>query len=199
MKHLSREALIDLLEETPGASGRAHLEVCRRCRKELEALGRALGDARAAEVPEPSPLFWPHLSERVRHAVDAEPAAGIEPARAAWWRSRGALSLAAAAVVLLVAAVVMIRVWSGGPSPSQAAAKVQPAAATAPAESHGMVVDEPWQLVAQAADGMDFDAASEAGMTVSPGSADQAAMQLSPAERRELTRLLEAELQRPVL
>ena len=43
---------------------------------------------------------------------------------------------------------------------------------------------------------MDWDTAVSAGLTVAPGAADQAVLELTAAEQQELTRLLQAELTR---
>ena len=70
MKHLSEERLVELLEG--GAAEADHLETCPACRERFDALHQTWGLLRDDPIPEPSPLFWQHLSERVRVAIDVE-------------------------------------------------------------------------------------------------------------------------------
>ncbi len=71
--HLTTEKLIDLAERTREESSAPHLQSCEACRHQLAVLRDAMSAAAEVEVcPEPSPLFWKHLSERVREAVAAE-------------------------------------------------------------------------------------------------------------------------------
>ena len=72
--------------------------------------------AAEVEVPEPSPLFWKHLSERVREAVAAEGVAAI--AVPAWGWARALPSWRGWAVAG-VAAAVMISIYVTTPRPSQ--------------------------------------------------------------------------------
>ena len=68
MSHLTPEELLDLAEAPPPDVASGHLASCDRCRRELADLREALAAAAEIEVPEPSPLFWGHLSARVRGA-----------------------------------------------------------------------------------------------------------------------------------
>ena len=100
MTHLSRERLLEAVESGAWADTADHLASCARCRAEVDALRRTLDEVRAVDVPEPSPLFWDHLTARVRDAIAAEP----EPLRVgvrSWWRP------AFAAGVVFVAAVLV--------------------------------------------------------------------------------------------
>ena len=84
MTHLSEIEFVDHLDGTLPASRVVHLERCARCRERADALRHAMASVRPAaeEVPEPSPLFWDHFSQRVRDAVrDERP-----PAAASWTR-----------------------------------------------------------------------------------------------------------------
>jgi hypothetical protein len=69
MRHLSPELLIDLAEGTRPESSAGHLAECGECRQQLADLREMMAVAVSAEMPEPSPLFWDHLSARVRTAV----------------------------------------------------------------------------------------------------------------------------------
>ena len=96
MTHLTPDELIDALE---GVGHQAHLAECERCRRELAELSAVLSDAKQASVPEPSPLFWPHFSERVRTAIHRDaPPAGAWPS---WLRWQVLLPLGAAAMIIL--------------------------------------------------------------------------------------------------
>jgi hypothetical protein len=53
-----------------------------------------------------------------------------------------------------------------------------------------------WVMLADLVGDIDLDTASAAGVTLMPGDADQAVLQLTAEEQQELTRLLKAELTR---
>jgi len=192
MRHLTPEELVDLAEGARPSSSAAHLESCAACRRQLADFAEMMAAATALEVPEPSPLFWDHLSAHVRETVASE---GVPPA-ASWlslasW-SRAALPLTAAALALLVfGSVVTMRV---GPSREKGAA----APAVAGSSSLDVSADDPTlSLVADLASSMDWDAAIEAGLTSRPGGAEGAVGQLTGAERIELDRLLKEALKQP--
>jgi hypothetical protein len=88
-------------------SGRpgAHLARCETCAARVDAARSALEAARlAAGVPEPSPLFWDHLSARVRRATAAEPV----PKSRVWpFGGRTSLLAGALAAAVVLAAVVL--------------------------------------------------------------------------------------------
>ena len=73
-RHLSPDHLIDLAEGTRPESSAPHLESCEACRRQLADMRAMMSAASEVAVPEPSPLFWDHLSERVRQAVALEAA-----------------------------------------------------------------------------------------------------------------------------
>jgi len=72
MRHLTEGELLDLAEGARPESSAGHLASCEACRRQLMDLRSAMTAAAAVDVPEPSPLFWEHLSVRVREAVEAE-------------------------------------------------------------------------------------------------------------------------------
>src|SRR5262245_46229042 len=72
MKHLTPSEFIDAAEDALAAARAAHLDACADCRAQAANLTAALRQADAGEIPEPSPLFWNHLSARVREAVATE-------------------------------------------------------------------------------------------------------------------------------
>lgn len=190
MTHLTADELIDAMEADAAVvltpERQAHLAACDTCQRELAALSGVLGDTKQISVPEPSPLFWQHFSERVRTAVDSEglPGTGLLPA---WWRWQVLLPVGALAMLLLA---LMIAV----PKQAPPVEKVWTELTLTPVEE--LTGDENWMIVANLVGALDWDTASEAGVTVKPGAADQAVLQLTAEEQQELTRLLKAELMR---
>ncbi len=65
MTHLTSDELIDAVEGMLAAERQRHLATCEQCRHEIAGLSSVLNEAKQASAPEPSPLFWPHFSERV--------------------------------------------------------------------------------------------------------------------------------------
>jgi hypothetical protein len=194
MTHLTADELIDAMEADADHSNaadllpperRSHLATCEACQRELAGLSAVLGAAQQIEVPEPSPLFWPHFSERVRTAVEHEglPGTGVMPA---WWRWQVLAPVGAFALLLLA---LMMAV----PKPERSAPDVPPEAAAA-VDAPG--ADERWVMVENLVGDFDWETAREAGLTVKPGAADQAVVHLTAEEQQELTRLLKAELMR---
>jgi hypothetical protein len=160
-----------------------------------------LSRAAASDVPEPSPLFWSHLSDNVRQAVAGQ---SIERAGRFGWLRPGRAWAAAAALATLVLAV---GTWLAMPtSPERTPAPGTPGAITPPlaAGAHAtdadidddIDADEAWALVRTVADDVPWDQTHEAAITARPDAAERIALQLTPAERKELARLLEDELRR---
>ena len=82
--HLTPEELITALDGGLPPAEREHLDRCARCRETLHQLGTTLAIVeRADDVPEPSPLFWSHLSARVRESIRDGGPRVVEP----WWVS----------------------------------------------------------------------------------------------------------------
>ena len=148
----------------------------------------ALADRR---VPEPSPLYWDHLSSRVRDAVNAESQrASPRVLVSARWLSGGA----AVAAGLVLAAALNLRT----PAPSVLSVPTPFVDAAGPTELLSDVTsgDPSLTVVATLTDQVDLDTAREAGLAPR-GSADRAVAHLNDAELRELGRLLQQELTRP--
>src|SRR5471032_1248770 len=72
MSHLSPDQFVDLAEGTKPEASLPHLASCEPCRRQLADMRAMMSEAAAADPLEPSPLFWDHLSARVREAVDEE-------------------------------------------------------------------------------------------------------------------------------
>lgn len=150
--------------------------------------------ASTVEVPEPSPLFWDHVSARVRDAVAAEePHASI----GAWWRvstwPRLALPAAGGVIAALVLAVMLTSRGLAPVAPDRVvpAAPIERSAAAEPAD------DPSLSLVTALAAQMDWDAAAAVEGSTHLGAMDEAIGELSAGERVEMKRLLQAELARP--
>ncbi len=193
MSHLTPAEFIDLLEGTLPDTRRAHASECARCRDEAAQAATAFNAVRDADMPEPSPLYWDHFVDRVHHAIREEP-------RRTPWRSlldwRGALA-AAAAVVLIVIGTTMS--WRAGLNGTGSTTKAPVVATASPSGSDAVQTvalesDEDWDVVADAADGMEWDAARDAGFAVKPGAAEHAVLQLTDDQRQELGRMLQAEI-----
>jgi len=194
MRHLAPEELIDVAEGTRTEASAPHLQTCEACRAQLADLrvmmARAV-EADGADVPEPSPLFWDHLSARVREAVAAE---GAPPLTWFGWLQSGLMTplsaVGFAVIVLAVAVTFGGRHMPGAsaPSPAGAVADIIPIAQPGDDPSLDMVAD----LAAQ----VDWDAAGDAAVALHTheDAAEREATQLSDGERRELGRLLQKEL-----
>lgn len=190
--HLKTEELVDIAERTRPESAAPHLAACDACQAQLRDLRAMLSAAREVEVPEPSPLFWDHLSARVSEAVAAEKVGMLS------WTERlmavRAYAVAAVAAAVLVAALLSPR----APSP---AVDSSPAAAVAAAAAELLAdvapdSDPSLTLVASLTDDVDLETAREAGLAPR-GSAEHAVTHMSDGELRELGRLLKEELARP--
>jgi hypothetical protein len=208
MKHLSREELIDSLEQTLPLAREAHLDTCVTCRAERGSLQQVLARVASVDVPEPSPLFWEHFSERVREQVARQP----QPAASAWpawatlsesgWTAWTWPRWAVGAATLLVCVTLG---WAGWRDYAHGRF-----AGSTKAEHHtplslpraDMTVsdgspDEDWNLVVSMAEDVTAEDADEPALAVRPGAAERVMADLSPEQRSELARLLTAEMTRP--
>jgi hypothetical protein len=197
MTHLSRDELLGLAEsDAPIAAGH-HAASCPACRQEVESLRTVLHDARSVEVPEPSPLFWEHLSARVHRAIAEEPVAASADA-GPWFRPRWALALGGLSAVVLAGVLVAGR----GPSRSPAVVPQVVVAENGPSTIESTPVSEvadgmdgeDWDLVTGLAEDADVDDVSDLLDVVTPGTADGVVPRLSDEEQDELIRLIRAEM-----
>lgn len=198
-RHLDHDDLLALAESgAPSrADAHAHLARCAACRKELADLCALLAELREAQVPEPSPLFWEHLSSRVRQAIDAEAPAPTGPHAAprGWTRWLGwnrGFAAAAAAVALL-----MVLAWPFAPGRQPATPEGERAGATGAVEQDRELPaeGEDWTLIAEAVDELDYDDVRALGASLS-GPAELAVLDLDADERRALANALRDEIAR---
>ena len=170
-----------------------HLQSCEACRSKLAELRATLAAAAAVDVPEPSPLFWDHFSARVHRAVEAEQADRAPAFGRGWsWRTLSLWVGSVAVAVLVIGFATRGRVPEA-PAPAGSLAVV----AEPQAEVPDLADDPSLSLVADLVTDLDWDAAVEAGLTTHLDVDDDVVTQLSDGERRELHRLLRAELGRP--
>ncbi len=184
MTHLTSDQLVEAAEGTLPMERARHLEQCESCRgsvTEMRALLADLGDPSA--VPEPSPLFWEHLSRRVHDATAVEPL----PARAAWWQGLWRPAAALATVAGAIALGLLIRGGTVRPPVSPVVSETI-ASTTEPAVS-----DDTVDVVSAVVGDLSFDELREADLVPSRGIVDQAVSSLTEAQQRELMRLVREE------
>jgi hypothetical protein len=182
MTHLSPSEFVDFVDRTLPVARSAHVASCAACRRQAEDVRGALRAARGSEVPEPSPLFWDHLSARIRNEI-----AGVRTPQARWWlRPVPVLSWSIGALLVAVLVVRQLpqRVQSPVSPEGSVAADVQSNAADDPA----------WDLLVSAADDLPLEDVHASGLGVRAATVDSAVQELSPTEREELGRLLQDEL-----
>lgn len=93
LEHVRDDELMDAAEQTASADVRRHVEACASCRERVEEVAAGLDLARAADVPEPSPLYWEAFRRQLGRKVGAE--------RQRWRPAAWAPALAAAAVAVI--------------------------------------------------------------------------------------------------
>jgi len=197
MRHITEGELLDLAEGARPESSAGHLASCEACRRQLMDLRSAITAAAAVAVPEPSPIFWEHLSVRVREAVDGE----VRPFGTGWllrWPLWRGLVPIGAVVMLAVTGTIM---WSPADKPStatNASAEAEMTGTAVDARDLAYSTDDPsFTLLADLTSDLDWDTANEAGLAPPTGAVDDVVTSLSGGERRELHRLLQEALRRP--
>ena len=190
MAHLTPAQMLDIAEGTRLAADFPHLSSCAACAARVTEIAQTIALAADVDVPEPSPLFWERLSDRIRDRVAQE----ARP-DASWWLTlispSRAVMAAAAAAVLALAVGVAVRRPAPAPETPTAAAVREPAIV----ESLGPIDEDPaLALLADLSTELDWDAASEAGLVPVHGVVDNVLVALTGEERNELQRILEEEL-----
>jgi hypothetical protein len=194
MGHLSPEELIDVAEGARSEASAPHLWTCVACRQQLAELREMITAVESdAGVPEPSPLFWDHLSARVGEAIAAEPRASAS------WRSFGPLSwsLAGALSVAVVAIAVSLTIGTTPRRIDKTAPTITTSDTAADAGAVSAADDPSLSLLADLAGSLDWDIAADTGITMEVGTADGTFPELNDAERVELRRLLREAMARP--
>jgi hypothetical protein len=196
MSHLSASEFIDLAEGTLAPPRMSHLDRCDACRAQAGIVQDALRlTTSSSEVPEPSPLFWDHLSARVRQALDAP------PPRAAFGLGFGRIQPIVAALGIAVAIFSVVLLKQGtqqhvplrdAPVSGSSAADWDPLADPALDPHHAAA----WSVLTAAAADLQLDDARDVGMAVPSATVDRAVHGLTRAELSELGRLLQSELKR---
>jgi hypothetical protein len=182
--HVSPDTFIDLLDGTVDESSVAHLSSCAACRDQLAQLRATWQAAAAADMPEPSPLFWEYLSARIHEAVGAEQPVGARSRGLTWsWRF-GLVVTAAAATIALAIGLRVARHSDQAQSPGSSTL-----ATMSEPRVELLADDEPLAFVADLASDIDWDNIGEQSLA-SHGDADLALAGLSDVERLELQRLL---------
>ncbi len=178
-RHLSSEEITAALDRALPPARMAHLSACDSCQLTLSELGRAAREVMSAkDVPEPSPLFWDHLTDRIREATGTEPVMS----RASWWQ-RGWRPLAAVGAAAAVAALVLaLRVSPVPPSDSGSGA----GAGTNGSE------DIAWRVIGEMASAMSAEDVRQ--VVASAPDPPAAVNDLTPTEREAFVRLLKVEL-----
>jgi len=194
MRHLSAAEFVDYAEDALDVARAAHLDVCAVCRRrgdELRASLQQLSSVKS-DVPEPSPLFWDHLSARVQQEIDTSD--GSSP----WWAAsvRTVIPLTACGLVIGMIAIVLTRRLEAPASPPQIATAPAIAIDHANEPWSDASTSEMWEVLTSAAADVEWDNTHETAITVAPASVDRAVQQLSVAELNELGRLLQTELKR---
>ena len=188
MKHLTPDEVIDAVEGTLDPALQRHLNACATCREEVVRLGEILLEAKAVDVPEPSPLFWNHFSTRVRAAIETE-----QTPQRHWvpvWLRWQVLAPIGALAVLLLALVSSVPRDPVTPSPVAS----NESAAPPVADDLALIGVDEWAVVSEIVGPVAIDEALDAGIAVSPGDADRIALQLNADEQRELVRLIKEEM-----
>ena len=206
MTHLSEAEFIDLLEDALPPVRRAHIHDCAACRAQAATIGAVvsrLTESGGGSVPEPSPLFWDHLSLRVRDAVAEAPRASWRE-RGWWWPGTAWVTgLASVALAVALSHAVLPRAPLAPPPAVALRSTSAPAAARARTADIGaeptddIEADEAWALVRSVADQIEWDEAHDAGISARPDAAERMTLELSTREQSELAHLLQRELRRP--
>jgi len=191
MTHLAPQEVIDALEDTLDPARAAHLEGCRACQREVSASGSVLREmSEERQVPEPSPLFWDHFGRRVRVATDST-AVGRSARWSLGWKTLTGLGMVAASLML----IVTLRSGPGSVTETPTLADAVPVDEVSAASIAELLATElePWAVVADAAS--ELSVADLGALPVpAPGSAELLVDALTPEERAELVRLLQAEM-----
>jgi hypothetical protein len=189
--HLTPDEIIDAVEATLAPARTQHLAACDACRQRVVDLDGFIRDAKAVDVPDPSPLFWDHLSARVREAIADDPSATRRRVPE-WlgWRALAPMTGLALVVLVLLSALPD----GADPLRRTTPATVPGGVASADLPDPATAADEGWAVVEDLVGTLDLETIQQAGIATTPGSAERAVLELTDAEQQELVRLLQLEL-----
>jgi hypothetical protein len=207
--HLTPEELINSRERQLPSARQAHAEACPVCRAKLAEIDEVLLDVAAVDIPEPSPLFWDHLSARIRDRVAHEPppapARDNPLARLAGWLTgwSAAPRWAFAAVLIALCASLGWLGWSelrrnrtGPAGLAPQSVQVDNGEAAAPAPETAVDEDSDWALMLHMAEEVTWDDTEGSSLYVRPAAVDRALIELTDEERDRLLQLVQADLAR---
>lgn len=191
--HLKDGQLVDLAEGTLPESSAPHLASCEHCRRQLSEMRAVMSAAGEVDVREPSPLYWDHLSARVREAVALDASPRRPWADVAGWRRVLMPAWAAAVASIIIVVALSPRVADPPSPPSAPAAVAATGAEVVDLWTEAPDDDESLVLMGSLSAGFDLDAARQAGLAAR-GSAEHAVTHMDDNDLRELQRLLAQEL-----
>jgi hypothetical protein len=192
------EQFVDLAEGTAPESSLPHLASCDACRRELAEMRALMSEAAGVDVPEPSPLFWNHLSTRVRDAV-AEEGARTQSWRRWVFNPRVLAPVLAGALAVALAAVLLPRapVTTTIPSTPLSLSGNALLPSLPPLAPLGAADDPQLGIVTAIATAVDWDDMRDEVAMATGGSSEAVAGALTAGEQRELQRLLADEMTQP--
>jgi hypothetical protein len=196
--HLTPDEIIDIVEGARTERDAPHLLACEICRHDVDALRGAMSAAADVPVPEPSPLFWSHLTDRIRAATAAEskPASAGAISRLPRLWQMSWLRAAAVGAAAAVALSLYLTVPRSGTTPSSLAESPAEQAAAADAIAgdalapFGSPDDPSLSLVFDLTSELDPVALAETNWSGHAGALEEVVTTLTEEERAELERLL---------
>jgi DNA polymerase-3 subunit gamma/tau len=138
-------------------------------------------------------------AESIDQSIDHESAEDESPSVRWWTRRSWRWALAGVAAVVIATLVVVTNTRSPRTDrvADRATSSTPPLASGVPDDlSWTPPSDDSWTMVVGMAEGLDLDSAADAGLTVRPGSVDQAVLAMSDEEQRDLAGIIQAELDR---
>jgi hypothetical protein len=197
--HLTPDDLVDLADGTRPESSAPHLAGCAACRAQLNEMRAMMSAVADVDVPEPSPLFWDHFSQRVHDAVAKEdPPSRLRRFGAAGYGWLGARAFQAS-VLVVATLILVVLLTSRTKAPETPQPPAMADAGSRDVWTDGVApdadADASLTLVASLTVGMDLESASEAGLAHGD-TAEHAVTHMSDGELRELRRLLKEEMAR---
>jgi hypothetical protein len=201
MAHLTPARLVDIAEGAEAEHAVPHLAECNACRRAVAELRATMAGVTNVHVPEPSPLFWEHLSSRVRNSVEEQRAPDGTRWVERWLQPRVVLSIlagVAGSVIIVVVASRGPNVQTPIPSAPLPIGESAQLPSLPPLEPLGAADDPSLVLMADYGTALDWDdMREEMALASRVGSTDEAVIALSAEERQELQRLLEEEMTQP--